>query len=107
MGTMSHWKLKAPLGVNIEYDAAITEDEPNRSIGWRSVDGTLGNSGTVSFTELGPNETQIHVILQWFDAPAGPIGEALSRILQNPEQMLAEDLTRFKHMMESGLRRVA
>jgi uncharacterized membrane protein len=107
MGKMSHWKLRAPMGVSIDYDAEITEDVPNRSIGWRSVDGNLGNSGTISFTDLDNSETEIHVILQWYDPPAGPIGEALSRILQNPEQMLEEDLTRFKHMVESGLRRVA
>jgi len=103
---LTHWKLKAPMGVKIEYDAELVEDEPNRSIGWRSLDGNLGNSGNVTFAEL-DGETQVHVVLQWFDPPGGPIGEALSRIIQNPEQMLDEDLRRFKHMVEGGMRRVA
>jgi uncharacterized membrane protein len=103
---LSHWKLKGPMGVNVEYDAEITEDEPNRSIGWRSRDGNLGNSGNVTFAEL-DGETLVHVVVQWFDPPGGPIGEALSRILQNPAEMLDEDLGRFKRMIEGGMRRVA
>src|SRR3954471_16571359 len=101
-GQTSHWKLKGPLGINIEYDAKMSEDVPNKSIGWRSIDGSLGNSGTVTFAEVGDNETQIHVVMQWFDPPAGPIGEALSRILQNPDHMLEEDLRRFKLSVEGG-----
>jgi uncharacterized membrane protein len=96
----SHWKLKAPLGMSAEFDAEISEDEPNKSIGWRSLDGNIGMSGNVTFAEL-ETETQVHVIMQWFDPPGGPIGEFLSRTLQNPEVMLEEDLRRFKHWAES------
>ncbi len=103
---LSHWKLKGPMGVDVEYDAEITEDEPNRSIGWRSREGDLGVAGNVTFAEL-EGETAVHVIMQWFDPPAGPIGEAVSRMLQNPSEMLDEDLRRFKHMVEGGVRRVA
>jgi uncharacterized membrane protein len=105
-GKLSHWKLKGPMRVTVEYDAEITEDEPNKSIGWRTRDGNIGNSGNVTFAELA-SETEVHVILQWFDPPAGPIGEAFSRILQNPEKMLQEDLSHFKAMVEGGMRRVA
>jgi uncharacterized membrane protein len=101
-GQTSHWKLKAPLGVNVEYDAKIAEDVPNKSIGWRSIDGNLGNSGNVTFAETDDGMTQVHVILQWFDPPGGPIGDALSRILQDPEKMLEEDLHRFKAWAEGG-----
>jgi len=103
---LSHWKLKGPMGVNVEYDAEITEDEPNRSIGWRSRDGNIGNSGNVTFAEL-DGETLVHVVVQWFDPPGGPIGEVISRILQNPAEMLDEDLGRFKRMVEGSMRRVA
>jgi uncharacterized membrane protein len=101
-GQLSHWKLKAPLGVNVEYDAKIAEDVPNKSIGWRSTDGNLGNSGNVTFTETDDRMTLVHVVMQWFDPPAGPIGEALSHILQNPDKMLDEDLRRFKDWAETG-----
>ncbi|MEA2638934.1 MAG: hypothetical protein QOF51_328 [Chloroflexota bacterium] len=100
---LSHWQLKGPLGMTLEYDAEVVEDIPNKSIGWRSREGgDVGVSGNVTFTELDNNETQVHVVMQWFDPPAGPIGEALSRMLQNPERMLEEDLHRFKKVIESN-----
>jgi uncharacterized membrane protein len=108
-GKLSHWRLKKVLGMNIEYDAELSEDDPNRSIGWRSVgDGSIGTSGNVTFTETDNGETLVHVILQWFDPPAGPIGEAMSHMLQNPASMLEDDLRRFKRWVESsGARTVA
>src|SRR4051812_33708487 len=76
-GQGSHWVLKGPMGTDLEYDAELTENEPNRSIGWRSVEGTgnIQTSGAVTFRELGGEETEINVVLQWSDAPAGPVGE--------------------------------
>jgi len=95
----SHWKLKAPLGMSVEFDVDIIEEVPDRSIGWRSREGNMGVAGNVTFTDL-ENETQVHVIMQWFDPPGGPVGEFLSRTLQNPDEMLEEDLRRFKHWAE-------
>jgi uncharacterized membrane protein len=47
--------------------------------------------------------------MQWYDTPAGALGEAASRMLQDPEKMLEEDLQRFKDIAEgrvgSGMRR--
>jgi uncharacterized membrane protein len=104
----SHWKLRGPMGKDVEYDAEMTQDEPNGSIGWNSRGGDINTTGNVTFTEQEDN-TLVHVIMQWSSTPGGPIGEALSRILQNPEQMLEEDLQRFKDIAEgrvgSGLRR--
>jgi uncharacterized membrane protein len=57
----------------------------------------------VTFGDLRDN-TEVHVIMQWFDAPGGAAGEALSRMLQNPDKMLDEDLRRFKEVMERRVR---
>jgi uncharacterized membrane protein len=47
--------------------------------------------------------------MQWYDTPGGALGEAVSRMFQNPEKMLEEDLQRFKDIAEgrvgSGTRR--
>lgn len=102
-GLHSHWKLRGPGGTTAEYDAELTEESPNRAIGWRSVGGDMGTSGTVTFTETHQDphpETQVHVVMQWFDPPGGAVGEAFSRIFTNPEKMLEEDLRRFKQLME-------
>jgi len=98
-GARSHWRLRGPVGIDAEYDAELVEDHPNQSIGWRSLDGNLGNSGNVTFTPL-DDETMVHVVMQWYDPPGGPLGEAISRIIQNPEGMLEEDLRRCKHVSE-------
>jgi uncharacterized membrane protein len=39
--------------------------------------------------------------MQWYDVPGGAVGEALSQLLQDPEQMLQEDLQRFKQLVET------
>jgi uncharacterized membrane protein len=107
-GTMSHWKIKGPLGKTVEFDAEMTMDEPNKTIGWNSRGGDMGTSGAVTFADVG-NSTEVHVVMQWFDPPGGALGEIASRTLQNPEKMLEEDLQRFKDIAEgrvgSGLRR--
>jgi uncharacterized membrane protein len=104
----SHWKLRGPMGIDVEYDAELTQDESNTAIGWNSRGGEINTSGNVTFTEQQDN-TLVHVLMQWSSTPGGPIGEAMSRILQNPEKMLEEDLQRFKDIAEgrvgSGLRR--
>ena len=99
-GKMSHWKLKGPLGVTVEYDAELAKDEPNKTIGWNSTGGSIETTGAVTFADTGDN-TQVNVVMQWYDPPAGRIGEALSRLLQNPDKMLEEDLQRFKRLVET------
>lgn len=98
-GELSHWKLKGPLGVPAEFDAELTQDEPNRSIGWNSRDGNVGSTGNVTFTTMEDN-TLVHVVMQWYDPPAGPVGEVASRTLQDPDAKLEEDLQRFKQIAE-------
>jgi len=103
-GRRSHWRIAGPLGREVEFDAEMTEDDPNKSIGWRSVEGRgdIGVSGNVTFSEL-EGETQVNVVMQWYDTPGGAVGEMASRALQNPEQMLEEDLKRFKDVAEGRM----
>jgi uncharacterized membrane protein len=104
----SHWKLRGPVGVSVEYDAELTQDEPNKAVGWNARGGEMNTSGNVTFSEQDDN-TLVHVIMQWASPPGGPIGEALSHILQDPDKMVKGDLQRFKDIVEvrvgSGLRR--
>ena len=105
---LSHWKLKGPLGTSAEFDAELTKDEPNKMIGWNSTGGQMETTGAVTFAETDDN-TDVHVVMQWTDPPGGAVGEAASKMLQNPEKMLEEDLQRFKDIVEgrvgSGMRR--
>jgi uncharacterized membrane protein len=107
-GRRSHWRIKGPLGVDVEFDAQLTQDEPNRAIGWNSTGGSMETTGAVTFQDLG-SMTEVHVLMQYYDPPGGTVGEAASRVLQSPEKMLQEDLQRFKDIVEgrvgSGLNR--
>src|SRR4051794_39643288 len=90
-GRTSHWTLKGPLGKSVEFDAELVKDEPNKLIGWNSSEGEMGTSGVVTFTRL-DDQTEVHVVMQWYDPPGGAIGELTSKALQDPETMLEEDL---------------
>src|SRR3954447_11664082 len=98
-GSMSHWVIEGPLGINAEFDAKLTSDEPNKMLGWNSTEGNMGTSGTVSFTPTN-QQTEVHVLMQWYDPPGGKVGEVASTTLQNPQAMLDEDLRRFKDIVE-------
>lgn len=96
----SHWVMEGPLGVKIKWDAETTTLEPHTRIAWNSRDnGDITTSGQVLFTELGQGETEITVTLKYVP-PGGAIGQAVAKLLDNPETKLHEDLQRFKAYAE-------
>lgn len=100
-GEMSHWTIKGPLGRSVEFDARMTRDVPESEIAWNSEGGSIETTGNVTFTELN-GETQVRVLMQWYDPPGGAIGETVADWLQDAEQMVEEDLHRFKHIVEGA-----
>lgn len=100
----SHWVAKAPAGATAEWDAEITEDEPNERIAWRSLPGSrIDNAGTVRFvTAPGNKGTEIHAEIR-YNAPGGRLGATVAKIFgKEPGQQTASDLRRFKQVMETG-----
>ncbi|WP_063826603.1 SRPBCC family protein [Parafrankia discariae] len=100
----SHWKTRGPAGTTVEWDAEIVEDRPGELIGWRSVgDADVRNAGTVRFVPApGGRGTEVHVELE-YDVPAGAPGAAVAKLLgEEPGQQIADDLRRFKQLMETG-----
>ncbi|MBW3625473.1 MAG: DUF2892 domain-containing protein, partial [Armatimonadetes bacterium] len=46
----SHWVAKAPAGRTVEWDAEIINEEENKLIAWRSLEGAeINNAGSVRF----------------------------------------------------------
>src|SRR5919112_732408 len=88
----SHWRVKGPLGKSVEFDAKTTEMDPNRGIGWNTVDGEVMTSGEVRFGETTPGRMQVGVTLNYADPPGGKIGEAVTKIPSNPQPNLKEEL---------------
>ncbi|MEA2184311.1 MAG: hypothetical protein QOF69_3496 [Solirubrobacteraceae bacterium] len=98
-----HWKAKAPLG-SLEWDAEVTEDRPNELIAWRSVENSkIANSGRVQFSPAPRDQgTEIRFELH-YDAPGGPLGDALAKLVaQGRTPQAKDDLRRLKQAMETG-----
>jgi uncharacterized membrane protein len=101
---MSHWKAKGPMGMDAEWDAEITLDEPNRAIGWRGIEGASSviNSGRVNFTEQGAGRTCLDVTIE-YAATGGVVGDLAAKIFANPEHQVEEDLERFRSCVGQGM----
>jgi uncharacterized membrane protein len=100
----SHWVAKAPLDRTFEWDAEITEERPNEIIAWHSLPGSqVDNDGIVRFKDApGGRGTEIIVSLK-YQPPGGSATVALARLFrEEPGIQIAEDLRRFKQVMETG-----
>jgi uncharacterized membrane protein len=99
----SRWKVKAPAGRSVEWEAEITE-QSSELISWRSLPGSdLRTSGTVRFVDApGDHGTEVHVDLE-YESPAGPLGEIVAKLFgEEPGQQVKDDLRRFKQVIETG-----
>lgn len=103
-GNRSRWKARAPAGYMVGWDAEVINDEPERTIAWRSLaNAAVANAGSVRFvTEPGNPGTHVHVTLEYIP-PAGRLGTMIARLFgEEPGQQVREDLSRFKAFMETG-----
>jgi uncharacterized membrane protein len=100
----SHWVARGPLNLQVEWDAQIVEEIPNKMIAWRSLAGSeIDNSGEVWFRDApGERGTEVEVKLR-YDPPAGSASALIARLFgEEPEQQVRDDLRRFKQVMEAG-----
>jgi uncharacterized membrane protein len=90
--------------MTIEWEAETVDDEPDRRIAWQSLpDATVPNRGAVEFEPAPGNRgTILRVDLQ-YDPPGGAAGAAIAKLFgREPSQQIAEDLRRFKQLVETG-----
>ena len=91
-----HWRANIG-GKEEEWDAVITEQQPDMRVAWRSTSGAR-NAGVVTFHRLG--ESQTRVTLQLDYEPEGVVehvGDALGFVSRRVEG----DLKRFKEFIEA------
>ncbi|HXV93708.1 MAG TPA: hypothetical protein VD813_10450, partial [Pseudonocardia sp.] len=81
-----------------EWDAAIVEQVPERSVAWAATSGAT-NAGAVSFEPLGPGRTAVRLRLEF--EPEG-IVEKTADVLNVVGRRAEADLERFKRFVESG-----
>jgi uncharacterized membrane protein len=102
--TRSRWRARGPAGRSIEWDAEITADEPGKRIAWRSLPGaSVPNSGMVRFAPA-PGDQGTEVVMELrYTPPGGDLGLALAKLFgEEPGMQLADDLRRFKQLLETG-----
>ena len=100
----SHWVVKGPAGMSVEWDATIIADEPGKVITWRSLENSdVDHAGAVRFERApGGRGTIVKVNFQ-YNPIAGVLGAAVAKLFgEEPEQQLDDDLRRFKQVMEVG-----
>jgi uncharacterized membrane protein len=100
----SRWTAIGPGGVRVRWDAAIERERPNELIAWRSLSGSfVAARGLVRFGKAPAGRgTEVRVHLE-YTPPAGRLGTAVATMLgREPSQQVAEDLHRFKQILEAG-----
>lgn len=100
----SHWVAKAPAGTTVEWDAEVYNEKENELIAWRSLEGAdVNNAGSVHFESApGGGSTTVRVVLE-YAPPAGVLGATVAKLFgEAPDQQIADDLQRFKQVMEAG-----
>lgn len=90
-----HWHAEIG-GRDLEWDAVITEQIPDRIISWRSVGGKL-NAGSVSFDDLGLQKTRVTLRLEY--DPEGVV-ESVGSAIGVVSAKVDGDLKRFKEFIE-------
>jgi uncharacterized membrane protein len=98
------WVVDGPTGEAISWVVALTEQEPNRLIAWRSEPGAvLDNAGVIRFGAEGPG-TRIDFRF-CYSPPAGSAGRATADFFGgDPRTRLNADLGRLKSLLESTIR---
>lgn len=100
----SRWVANGPMGMQVEWDAEVINEDPGRLIAWRSLPGAqVDTAGSVHFDEL-PNArgTEVRVSLK-YNPPGGKVGATIASWLgSGVEQEIEEDMRRFKQVMEAG-----
>jgi uncharacterized membrane protein len=97
--THLHWRAEI-AGKDVEWDAEITTQIPDRRISWRSTSGPA-NSGAVTFDRVTDNRTRITLRMS-YRAPgiAEKVGDALGAVRME----LSGNLHRFADFIQSRQR---
>jgi uncharacterized membrane protein len=87
--THVHWHAEI-WGKDKEWDAQITEQEPDSRISWQAVSGAP-NAGTVRFEPLGADRTRVRLVMSYepegaMENVGDAIGAVSSRVQSTVEQ---------------------
>lgn len=101
----SRWVARLPRGLGkITWEADIIHEEENAVITWRSQPGSdIDNAGEVRFSDAPDHQGTLVQAFIVYRPPAGDVGELAAKLLHPAfEQVVKQDLHRFKHLLETG-----
>lgn len=101
---VTHWRVRGPRDMIVEWDSRILNMQANDYIAWESLPGSdIEHAGSVHFNDAGDKGTE--VLLRMRYTPAGSAMKfAAARVLNAITELeVAEDLRRLKHVMETGV----
>jgi len=101
-GNRSHWVVRGPAGIDVEWTSEVERMEPNQLIAWRSTpDSEVKHGGEVRFAAEGEG-TRVTVCMCYVP-PAGAFGHAVAALFgADPKSEMDQDLMRMKSMIETG-----
>lgn len=100
----SHWRARGPLGVAVEWEAALINDIESELIAWRSLEGSkLHHAGSVRFAPAIAGTGTLVTLTMEYAPPAGLIGAFVARLLgTDPERAIERSLHRLKLLLTAG-----
>jgi len=93
--TLTHWTVEIN-GVRREFDAQITDQQPDRRVSWMSTSGTR-QGGVVTFEELDPQHTRVTAQL---DLEPEGLAENVADKTGMVSHHVKQDLENFKEYIE-------
>lgn len=100
--TTSAWTMTIPGIGDIRWEAHIVREEKDRELSLSSAPGApIDVTAKINFSPTPGNATRVDVMLS-YRAPAGIIGERLSRLLTPAfREKIEADIANFKHFIEN------
>jgi uncharacterized membrane protein len=92
-----HWVAEI-RGETREWTTEITEQQPDKKVAWKTIDGEVKNDGVVSFEQIAPDQTRVNVEMEVEgESTAENVAGDLLGIVK---AQVRGDLERFKQLIE-------
>jgi uncharacterized membrane protein len=86
-------------GESREWTTEITEQEPDKKVAWKTIDGEVKNDGVVTFEQIAGGQTRVNVLMDVEgESAAENVAGDLLGVVKN---QVRGDLERFKQLIES------
>ncbi len=101
---ITHWTVRAPLGMTMSVRTKIVNDRPGEQIAWRSTpDSDIETEGKVSFRDAPGGRGTIVEAHVAYKPPMGALGQMVAKVFSaEPSIQSRRDLKRLKMLLETG-----